>query len=215
MQDVQTWILDFDGVVLESVALREQALADAFADNGFVDRQRVIALHRSYPGVHRAERIERIYRELSGSAPSNTQIKKTVEAFGSHCAQRLICCPIVSGLDHWLADNAAWPKYIVTAAPPDETEKIMDSRGLRFHFKAIFGAPDRKPDLLRRILEREKIQGKNAVFIGDRISDWQAACDASVTFWARVPSGQSHPFPPQVPIFDDFYSLPNPKWKKK
>lgn len=207
-EDVRTWILDFDGVILESADLRETALVEVFAAVGLRDGRQVARLHHSLAGTHRSERIGHIYRELSGSVPSVALQTEMTEDFGRRCAGALRRCPAVEGVVPWLKRRPPTPVYIVTAAPTDEVREVLLVRGLLNHFKDVYGAPGRKPELIRRILEIESTPGDRAVFIGDRLSDWRAARDAGVRFWGRSAEAP-HPFPDGTTVITDFRTTDN------
>ena len=62
----------------------------------------------------------------------------------------------------------------------------MRKRGLGGFFNKIYGSPLKKYDVVRMIINDEEVNPKEAVYIGDAISDYKAARDNLVGFVARM-----------------------------
>ena len=70
--------------------------------------------------------------------------------------------------------------YVCTAKPRIYAERIVAHFGFDAHFAAVYGADldgryDDKATLLAHLLEQERLDARNAVMIGDRDHDIQAA----------------------------------------
>src|SRR6185295_18551538 len=80
---------------------------------------------------------------------------------------------------------AEYPLFVASGTPHDELVHIVEQRGLRPRFQAVFGTPAPKPELLRDIMQRTGAQPRETLFIGDGESDHKAALATGVEFLAR------------------------------
>jgi phosphoglycolate phosphatase-like HAD superfamily hydrolase len=62
---------------------------------------------------------------------------------------------------------------------------IVQRRGLMAWFREVHGAPREKPEVLFDVMARHALAPERVVFIGDGMSDYQAAYAAGVAFLAR------------------------------
>ena len=197
-------MFDFDGVIMESTSIREEALFHIFGEIKIFDKKRILSIHRDNFGVQRKERIKLIYKNLTGEDPDSKMLDKMVIGFGAFCENALINCPKMPGITEFLTNFQKTPLYIISTAPAHEIRNILEQRKLTCYFTGIYGAPQSKPELISDILEKERLLPKQAVYIGDRISDFLSAKEAGVGFLGRVENISQNPFPKEVQIIPNF-----------
>jgi len=201
------FIFDFDGVILESVDARNDAFFALFDDHGEAVCRQVLALHLSSPGIDRHEKIRRCYFEILHKEPSDDELDRRVERFGSLAKARVLACPMVPGVDRFMQTLESQYSYLVSIARQDEVQEIVVERDLAAWFADVYGGPKSKVANIASILEHESVQPHDVVFVGDKISDFAAAKAAGVNFYGRLPNLSNNPFPQEVPVFTDFYQL--------
>ena len=54
------------------------------------------------------------------------------------------------------------------------------------YFKGVFGAPKNKNVIVREILDAHCLKPDEVIFVGDAMSDYQAASENSIRFIARI-----------------------------
>lgn len=204
------FLFDFDGVILESVDARNKAFLALFDDYCEAICRQVLALHLSSPGIDRYEKIRRCYGEILHMAPSDDELERRVERFGSLAKVRVMASPKVSGLDGFMQALKPQRCYLVSIARQDEVQEILEGRHLSSWFAGIYGGPTNKVENISTIIERESVAAQEAVFIGDKTSDYDAAKITGVNFYGRVQDMQNNPFPASVPVFSDFNQLVMP-----
>ena len=59
------------------------------------------------------------------------------------------------------------------------------------YFKEIHGAPQKKADIVKHIVMSHEIIRGEIIYIGDALSDYQAAKDNSIKFIARINNNKS------------------------
>ena len=60
---IRSIIFDFDGVILESVEVKDRAIYNLFENTTDNERQKILELHRKNPGINRRERVELLLKE--------------------------------------------------------------------------------------------------------------------------------------------------------
>lgn len=201
---------DFDGVILESVGVKDEAIYELFEDAGPEERSRVLDLHRKTPGINRQDRMELLLTRGLGRQASQDIIAMLQERFARLVWDGIMKCPEVSGVRNFLEfmNKKGIPCYVVSAAPQQEVKSMAEARNLSGYFKDIFGAPENKTKLLKNIADREEIKPKHILFIGDKISDYQAAKKANTQFLGRKDHNNPTVYPEEVKTINDF--TPNP-----
>lgn len=178
-------ILDFDGVILESSAIKDRAFK-------FVYRQypkqlrKIMAYHCSHPSTIRFKKFEYIAKNILREKYTQSQEKKLSRDFAGFLYRQIITCPFVAGAKDFLSFfHGRIPLYVASINPPRELGKIMKARRLKKYFQKVYCHPWSKKDAIKDILRREKISSKEAIFIGDSLGDYRAAKATRVFFIGR------------------------------
>lgn len=191
--------LDFDGVVLESVDLKEKAFAALFP---VAAGEQVIAVHRATPGARRHEKISAMFAAVHGRAADAAAIEAMLDRFAQSIRAEMLECPMVPGVRDFLDALPGLSVHVVSAAPEDEIRDVAARRGLARYFKSMSGASAGKETHLNRVLAEDP--SRPALYVGDRTSDMDAARRVGIRFLGRVPARALNPFPPEVPVMADF-----------
>ena len=207
MSDVKVLIFDVDGVLIESAEIRDEAFVYVFESIGCKEKDRVLDIHRNNYGVYRKKQLALIYQEIFQSDPSQDLIQELYDRFSSWVWKRVISCPLVPGTLEVLNLKKDMPCYIVSAAPQEEVIDVASHHKIAEYFEAIYGGPTKKKDLIEFVLERGNWTPEQAVFVGDRISDWKSAQNTGVNFIGRIKSNEENPFPSETFIIFDLFPL--------
>ena len=178
-------ILDFDGVIVESNAIKHQAFAEIFRDfPGFY--RKMMDFHMSHNHMPRDEKFRYLYQHFLGEEDCESQVRSLVKRFGELTRTKIIESSFVCGaMDFIQYYSKKMPLYIASATPLDELVIIVQRRGLMKYFKEIFGAPLSKKEIFSRIRKKENATAKEVLFIGDSREDYEAAAEAGLCFIAR------------------------------
>jgi len=68
-----------------------------------------------------------------------------------------------------------FPLYVDSTTPEEPLKEILSHRRLSRYFRGVYGAPRTKSESLAEILNKESVEGRQAVFVGDSESDRDAA----------------------------------------
>jgi HAD superfamily hydrolase (TIGR01549 family) len=184
---IRTVLLDFDGVILESVDVKTRAFRELFSFRP--DRvEEIVDYHRKNTGVSRFDKFRYIYREILKEPLSDDRFGWLSKRYAELVVDGVIASPFVPGAEEFLrAFSGRIPVFVVSASPQEELEYIIRRRGLTSRFRKVYGAPTRKPDAIREILAITGSPPSHALFVGDALNDLAAAREAGVRFAGRPP----------------------------
>jgi phosphoglycolate phosphatase-like HAD superfamily hydrolase len=195
---------DFDGVILESVHVKDECYWQLFDTLPNEVRDSIRDAHMSTPGMKRPDKVSWLFEMAFGRTATPKEITKFTERYAALVEGHMNKCSMVEGIKTFLETIAPFPKYIASAAPELEIKQYAAKFGIARNFREIFGMPHRKDEVLRQISDIEGVNPAEIMFIGDREHDLTSAQQAGVTFVGRVPLNAPNPFPTKVPIIQDF-----------
>lgn len=200
-------VFDFDGVILESVSIKTEAMASLFAHHPKHLAQ-IKALHEGLAGISRFIKFDMIHRDILNTPLSAAAKEALGRKFSKLVVEKVLACPFVSGAREFLeACHETTSLFVVSGTPDEELVMIVKKRDLSPYFKAVYGSGRGKPDLLRKIITDQACRAEDLVFVGDGLSDFRAAADVSVPFIGRVPAGGENPFPDGATTITDLREL--------
>lgn len=184
---IKVIFFDFDGVIVESVDIKTNAFAKLFKQEGKDIVKRIIDYHLNNGGISRYEKFKYIYKEILKRQLNDNVFQELCNRFAELVMNDVIAAPYVKGAKEFLENYSHKYKcFIVSATPQNELEDIIERRGIKRFFKAAYGSPTEKLEIIRNILIGEWIEHGNVLYVGDAMSDYIAAKDNSVNFVARI-----------------------------
>lgn len=195
---VKAMVLDFDGVILESVDIKTRAFRSLFRDYPSKLGE-ILRIHRDMAGISRFEKFKIIYRDVLKKPLTEAETERLGREFSAFTAQEIFTCPFVPGAQEFLEEQSRrLPIFIVSGTPEEELKDIVIRRNLGKHCRGVYGSPRSKDVLLRQILAGNSWHPREIMFVGDAMTDYKAAGEIGVHFVARVADGESSPFPDSV-----------------
>lgn len=187
-------ILDFDGVILESVEVKTEAFRTLFSfSREHVDT--IVEFHRRNGGLSRFDKFAYIYKNILHEPLTRQRCRTLSDEFSSLVFEKMLTTPFVPGAQEFIEmTSPRIPLYIVSATPETELKEITDERGLTRFFRRIYGAPRKKSDCIRDILSTGRLLPSSVIFVGDAKNDCDAAREAGVRFVGRVRPGEPDTF---------------------
>lgn len=174
-------VFDFDGVLVDSNAVKRNAYFDIFAPLGNT-REIVSACVAEEREGDRYQVIERILRRLAGAGivvadePLLEAVELYADQYNEICESYAVKCREICGASESLSRLAKkYTLYVNSATPEAPLRRVIRNRSWEQYFKAVLGGPVLKADNLEKILKWENIDGKAMFFIGDSQRDFAAA----------------------------------------
>lgn len=183
-------ILDFDGVILESVEVKTDAFRALFSfcpEN--VDE--IVSFHRKNGGMSRFDKFDYIYRSILKVPLTDQKKQELSEEFSALVFKKIVSAPFVPGAFEFIKEfHRSIPLYIVSATPENELASIVSQQGLTPYFCRIYGSPRKKKDCIQEIVVQSGIPRHEIVFVGDATNDLDAAVETNIRFIGREKAGE-------------------------
>ncbi len=183
---IKALIFDFDGVLVESVDVKTEAFMVLF--KGCPKHLKEIQeYHLRNGGISRSEKIQYFYKNILKQSLSDNKLKELCSQFHRLVIDKVVAAPFVMGAEELLQKCLGrYRMYVVSGTPQDELKEVVKLRNLEKYFKGIFGSPAKKEKLVQEIMNRNHFDPSEIVFIGDSITDFNAAKETGVYFAARI-----------------------------
>lgn len=189
---VRCIVFDFDGVLVDSNTIKRNAYFHIFVPL-LTTRPVVEAILEANKNGDRYENIERILHGLVTSGSLNTDdvlgelIESYAEQYNRICEESVATCREIAGASACLTQLARrYALYVNSATPEGPLRRIVQRRGWQEHFRDVLGHPSTKANNLALILDREKVSGREVVFVGDSQQDLDAALHCGCRFVGLV-----------------------------
>jgi phosphoglycolate phosphatase-like HAD superfamily hydrolase len=173
---------DFDGVIMDSMALKLDSYAHALRQFEF-DRAALNQIMVEHTGTSRHRILRVMHQELAGTPISEENFDRALADFNREDAASVPRMPRVPGslefIERFHADRFT---AIVTGTPHDVIQQTSEFHGLMAYFDVVRGTPDTKVQIVTEEMERHQIVRENALFIGDGKTDQLAAEACGIRF---------------------------------
>lgn len=203
---LQAVIFDFDGVLVESIAIKSDCFRQLFSNRAEVDD--VVGLHERHGGVDRRTKIAMIYREILNEPLSPGELDRLAHRFETLVEERVAACAMVPGARELLdCLHARLPMAVASGTPQRELERIVERRGLSHYFVSLRGSPPDKTALVSEILGRGGWEPHRVIMVGDALTDFEAARENNLQFIGRQLPSRHAVFPVGTALVPDLVEL--------
>lgn len=185
MDKYKSIIWDFDGVILNSNAVRDMGFSMTLKDFPEDQVSALLAYHVKNGGLSRYHKFRYFFEVIRKEKATDEQILEYASAFKEIMLKHL-CNPnlLINETINFIREN--YDKYVFhIASGSDEMElnKICKSLKIDHYFKSINGSPTPKNELVKNILIANKFDTIEYSLIGDSINDFEAAKINEITFF--------------------------------
>lgn len=203
-----TIFFDFDGVLVDSVGIKTTAMRQLFASENAQQLEEIIDLHRRYAGVNRFEKFDIIYSNILRRPLSKAKRDQLGEDFSRLVFEAICDCPALPGAIEFIRRrHQEFQLFVISGTPDSELREIMDRRDMLQYFREVHGSPRTKSVICQDIMDRFGLNPHGIVFIGDALSDREAAGKCDLNFLGVVGPGESNPFGTEARIIPDLTYL--------
>ena len=193
--------LDFDGVILDSMEVKTEAMRRVGEPFGPELCERLVMYQRIEGGVSRFEKFRWLYREAYGREITAAEMAAASDTFLKAIGDALKTCPLLPGVHEVLADwRGRVPICVCSGAPETDLAALLTERGMAECFTAIRGYPPAKTELLADIIRVTGADPATTVMVGDTITDERAAVENGTLFYGIGPmfAHSDHPHGPDL-----------------
>ncbi|MFH1724217.1 MAG: HAD-IA family hydrolase [Elusimicrobiota bacterium] len=206
--DLRAVAFDFDGVILDSAHMKTKAFEQLFAPEGPKASGRILAYHKANAGISRFVKFRWAYREVLDRPLSEEEERALGERFNRLVEDAVVAADWIPGAREFLEKHSgSIPLYVASGTPETELRRIIERRALDAYFRAAYGSPASKKDILLRVARELGCAPGAIVMVGDARNDLAGAEGAGTRFVGVVPSGSEDPFPPEARVIPDLTRL--------
>ncbi len=175
--------LDFDGVILDSVDCKTNAFIKIYEPYGDNIMEKVKNYHIKHGGISRFEKFKYWHKNFLGINISKKDIGILADQFSFLVLDNVVNSDEIPGSIDFIKNY--YQKFnfrIITGTPQHEIELIVDRLKIRKYFKSIHGSPKKKFFWTEKIINDNKLNRSNILFVGDAMTDYHAAKCSSINF---------------------------------
>lgn len=193
---------DFDGVILDSVDVKTNAFAEMFRKYGPEIETAVVEYHLANGGVSRFRKFEYYYRHLLNKDINQEILNALGEEFNRLSLNGVLEASYIEGALETLKKlmQLKIPAFVASGTPHEELQNVLKKKDLSKYFVEAHGSPRKKQEIIIDVAYRYKLLLKNCLFIGDALTDFEAAKDCKMPFLGIVKEKEMSPFPSHTKI---------------
>jgi len=208
IESYQAIMFDFDGVLAECMDVKTEAFAQIYEPYGKDVVNKVVKHHVENGGISRYVKIKYYHEEYLKQQINEEQVEKIAKQFSDLVVDKVVKSDWVKGAKEFLEKNyKKIDMYVISGTPEEELKKIVKKRNMEKYFKGVYGSPDTKPVILRRIITKKGYNPDKVMYIGDSLSDYRDSQKAEVKFLGRLLNESVSPFPRNTPEISDFSEI--------
>lgn len=187
-KELKNFIFDFDGVILDSLDCKTEAFYQMYLPYGKRIAEKVKQYHILNGGVSRFEKFKIWHKEYLTIDLSEKEIQELANRFSELVFEKVISStPIPGAIEFIKRHSRDFNFFIISGTPDSEIKKICDSIGISSCFKEILGSPKNKKEWCSYLKTKyDDIMSSNTIFVGDALSDYEAAQENGFYFALRI-----------------------------
>jgi HAD superfamily hydrolase (TIGR01549 family) len=182
---IKTIFWDFDGVIMDSMPIREQGFLEVL--KAYPDDQvnKLLAYHKVNGGLSRYVKFRYFFEEIRKKEVSEEEVQELAKSFSVIMLEKLKSPEFLidQTVDFIQANYENYEMYIVSGSDQKELREICAAVDIDQFFKGIFGSPTPKNQLVQNIIEKENCNPADSILIGDSINDYEAAKVNGIKFY--------------------------------
>lgn len=180
--DVLFW--DFDGVILDSMNVRDKGFELVLADFPAEQVQQLLDYHRKNGGLSRYVKFRYFYEEIRGESLSDERLQELANRFSEIMLNELGSKNLLIGDTTSFLENLPKPftMHIVSGSDQTELRELCRRLEVASYFDSIHGSPKPKTEWVTELLNDHGYDTTKAALIGDSVNDLEAARDNSIDF---------------------------------
>jgi len=183
---IKNIIWDFDGVILDSMPVRDYGFRKIFEsfDKNLVDK--LLEYHNNNGGLSRYVKIRYFYEKLLHQSITDDEVNILAELFSVIMKKELTNKKylINDSVDFIKLKYKKYNFHIASGSDEKELNYLCKELGMNQYFLSINGSPIHKNNLVKTILYSNNYLKSETILIGDSINDYEAAKINSIDFYA-------------------------------
>lgn len=185
MDKVKTILWDFDGVIMDSMPIRD--IGFEIVLKGYPKEQVSLLMeyHRSNGGLSRYNKFRYFFEEIRKESITDGEIKVLADEFSVVMLENLLDSNLLidDSLKFIMDNYSKFNMHIVSGSDGNELRYICEALGLSKYFISIHGSPTPKKELVKQVLISNNYNKPEMCLIGDSFNDFEAAEANNILFY--------------------------------
>lgn len=194
-------------MILDSVEVKTRAFAELAEPFGEDAIQLMVQYHRENGGISRFVKFEWFFRNVLQMPLSPAESEEWGHKFESLVLEGVLKSEFIPGSLEFLQEfHSSLPLFVASGTPEKELNGIIIQRNLNSYFRETAGSPRTKEEIVKGFLRTYDLNPSELVFVGDAMSDYQAATACGLRF-VGVAKPCCSPFPRDTRTIPDLRQL--------
>ena len=175
---------DFDGVIISSLKIREMGFRAVLKNYPKNKIESLIKYHRENSGWSRYVKFEYFFKKIRKERFTKNDILKLAKSYSNSVKSDLIdkSLLIEESMNFIKEKYQKYIMYIVSGSDGKELNEVCKGLEISNYFHSIYGSPEPKKDILKRVLKQFDYEPSNCLMIGDARNDYDAAIENRIPF---------------------------------
>jgi len=183
---INTILWDFDGVILDSMEVRDWGFREIFKSFENEKVELLLDYHKKNGGLSRYVKIRFFFDEILNKKITDEDVLKYANNFSVLMKNELTNPEnlIIDALDFIKKNHRKYKFHIVSGSDQNELRFLCEQLNIAHYFQSIHGSPTPKKELVSSLLKTNNYNMEETLLIGDSINDFEAARDNEIYFLA-------------------------------
>jgi phosphoglycolate phosphatase-like HAD superfamily hydrolase len=185
LSEYNTILWDFDGVIMDSMPIREKGFQLVLADYPEDQVEQLMTYHRQNGGLSRYHKFRYFFEEIRKESISKKEIEILADRFSKVMLENLLNPEllILDSVNFIRKNYMNFTMHVVSGSDQKELRLICDQLELSNYFKSIHGSPTPKTELVKNLIQEYEYTRRTTCLIGDSINDFEAANQNEIDFF--------------------------------
>lgn len=182
---IKNILWDFDGVIIDSLAVRDYGFREIFKEFDKVLVEKLIEYHSINGGLSRFHKIRYFFNEILKKDIDDKEVKAYADRFSLIMREELVKSKylILDSVNFIKENYKKYNFHIVSGSEHDELNFLCQKLQINHYFHSINGSPTPKIELVKNLLIKENYKKSETILIGDSINDYEAAKESNIAFY--------------------------------
>lgn len=184
LKDYSVIIFDFDGVIIESMKVRDFGFRETLKNYPKEKVEVLIKYHNINGGLSRFHKFKYFFQNILEENVSEEKIEEMATIFSDIMKSELIKKKyLIEETVEFIKNLNGKALYIASGSENNELNYLCEKLGIKDYFLSINGSPTHKNEIVDNIIKLNNYQRENVALVGDSINDYEAAKINGIDFF--------------------------------
>lgn len=174
---------DFDGVILNSMPIREKGFREVLSSYPQVEVEQLVDYHSKNAGHSRYVKFKYFFNTIRKEFNTEKLEAELAKKFSVIMEELLLDEELlIHEVVNFIKRHQNIKMHIVSGSDGEELKYLCKNLGIQSLFTSIDGSPTPKIKLVESLIQKFSYKKENVCLIGDSINDYQAAIINGIDF---------------------------------